>query len=155
MSLRLGANRLVQIDPIKTGSQPYLQFCIILIIYETPRQGWLADGFRFTSNASRNFRVQIALCPLSAFCLWPYEDISGSCDCLYFFWCCKASVVSTESTRRIRNDVANAAVRPGGENESRILDTVSTESACVSLAQNDPSLPQALCSSTASTGDCD
>jgi len=67
MSLRLGANRLVRIDPIKTGSQPYLQFCIILIIYETPRQGWLAEGFRFTSNASRNFRVQIALCPLSAF----------------------------------------------------------------------------------------
>src|SRR5205823_14838497 len=74
------------------------QFCIILIIYETPRQGWLAEGFRFTSNASRNFGVQIALCPLSAFCLWPYEDISGSCDCLYFFWVCEASVVSTEST---------------------------------------------------------
>ena len=55
MSLRLGANRLVRIDPIKTGSQPYLQFCIILIIYETPRQGWLAEGFRFTSNASRIF----------------------------------------------------------------------------------------------------
>src|SRR5216684_1551261 len=49
------------------------------------------------------------------------EDISGSCDCPYFFWCCKASVVSTESTRRIRNDVANAAVWHGGENESRIL----------------------------------
>src|SRR5438874_2453207 len=55
MSLRLGANRLVRIDPIKTGSQPYLQFCMILIIYETPRQGWLAEGFRFTSNASRIF----------------------------------------------------------------------------------------------------
>ena len=55
MSLRFGANRLVRIDPIKTGSQPYLQFCIILIIYETPRQGWLAEGFRFTSNASRIF----------------------------------------------------------------------------------------------------
>src|SRR2546421_1750360 len=55
MSLRLGANRLVRIDPIKTGSQPYLRFCIILIIYETPRQGWLAEGFRFTSNASRIF----------------------------------------------------------------------------------------------------
>src|SRR5438132_1027843 len=26
-----------------------------LIIYETPRQGWLAEGFRFTSNASRIF----------------------------------------------------------------------------------------------------
>jgi hypothetical protein len=60
-----------------------------------------------------------------------------------------------ESTRRIRNDVANAAVGHGGENESRILGTVSTESACVSLAQNDPSLPEPLCSSTASTGDCD
>jgi hypothetical protein len=60
-----------------------------------------------------------------------------------------------ESTRRIRNDVANAAVWHGGENESRILGTVSTESACVSLAQNDPSLPEPLCSSTASTGDCD
>ena len=45
----------MRIDPIKTGSQPYLQFCIILIIYETPRQGWLAEGFRFTSNASRIF----------------------------------------------------------------------------------------------------
>src|SRR5438552_13106557 len=55
MSLRFGANRLVRIDPIKTGSQPYLQFCMILIIYETPRQGWLAEGFRFTSNASRIF----------------------------------------------------------------------------------------------------
>src|SRR5256714_7350621 len=121
MSLRLGANRLVRIDPIKTGSQPYLLFCIIPIIYETPRQGWLAEGFRFTSNASRNFRVQIALCPLSAFCLWPYEDISGSCDCLYFFWVCEASV-------------ANAAVRHGGENESRILGTVSTESASASVA---------------------
>ena len=39
-----------------------------------------------------------------------------------------------ESTRRIRNDVANAAVRHGGENESRILGTVSTESASVSVA---------------------
>src|SRR2546429_6534308 len=116
MSLRLGANRLVRIDPIKTGSQPYLQFCIILIIYETPRQGWLAEGFRFTSNASRNFRVQIALCPLSAFCLWPYDDISGSCDCLYFFWVCEASV-------------ANAAVRHGGGNESRVLGKGSPRSA--------------------------
>ncbi len=61
------------------------------------------------------------------------EDISGSCDCLYFFWVCKASVVSTESTRRIRNDVANAAVRHGGENESRIRGTVSTESASDSV----------------------
>src|SRR2546429_5862635 len=115
MSLRLGANRLVRIDPIKTGSQPYLLFCIIPIIYETPRQGWLAEGFRFTSNASRNFRVQIALCPLSAFCLWPYEDISGSCDCLYFFWVCEASV-------------ANAAVRHGGENQSMDSGTDSAAS---------------------------
>ena len=45
----------MRIDPIKTGSQPYLQFCMILIIYETPRQGWFAEGFRFTSNASRIF----------------------------------------------------------------------------------------------------
>ena len=60
-----------------------------------------------------------------------------------------------ESTRRIRNDVANAAVRHGVENESRILGAVSTESASVSVAQNDFSLPEALCSSTASTGDCD
>src|SRR5438874_8551493 len=111
--------------------------------------------FPFHIKCFTDFRVQIALCPLSAFCLWPYEDISGSCDCLYFFWVCEASVVSTESTRRIRNDVANAAVRHGGENESRILGTVSTESASVSVAQNDFSLPEALCSSTASTGDCD
>ena len=51
--------------------------------------------------------------------------------------------------------VANAAVRHGGENESRILDTVFKESASVSVAQNDFSLAEALCSSTASTGDCD
>jgi len=55
----------------------------------------------------------------------------------------------------MRNDVANAAIWHGGENESRILDTVSAESASVSVAQNDLSLPQALCSSTASTGDFD
>jgi hypothetical protein len=60
-----------------------------------------------------------------------------------------------ESTRRIRNEVANPAVWHGGENESRILGTVSTESASVSRAQNDLSLPEAWCSSTASTGDGD
>src|SRR5207253_9666140 len=111
--------------------------------------------FPFHIKCFTDFRVQIALCPLSAFCLWPYEDISGSCDCLYFFWVCEASVVSTESTRRIRNDVANAAVRHGGENEWRNLGTVSTESARVSVAQNDSSPPAALCSSTASTAACD
>jgi hypothetical protein len=53
------------------------------------------------------------------------EEISGSCDCLYFFWVCEASVVSTETTRRIKNDAANAAVRHGGENESRILGSIA------------------------------
>ena len=75
-SLRLGSKRLMRIDLSKTGSQPYLQFYLILIIYETPRQGWLAEGFRFTSNASHNFRVQIPLCPLCTFCLWP-EFVCG------------------------------------------------------------------------------
>jgi hypothetical protein len=60
-----------------------------------------------------------------------------------------------QSTRCMRNEVANAAICDGGENESRILGTVSTESASVSVAQNDLALPQAWCSSTASTGDCD
>ena len=60
-----------------------------------------------------------------------------------------------ESTRRMSNVVANAAIWHGGENESRILDTVPTESASVSVAQNDLALPEAWCSSTASTGDCD
>jgi hypothetical protein len=54
----------------------------------------------------------------------------------------------------MRNEVANAAIWHG-ENASRILDTVPTESASVSGTQNDLALPQAWCSSTASTGDCD
>jgi hypothetical protein len=53
------------------------------------------------------------------------------------------------------NDVADAAVRHGGENELRILGTVSTGSASVSVAQNDSALPEVFCTSTASTGDCD
>src|SRR6266513_4798994 len=40
------------------------------------------------------------------------------------------------------------AICDGRENESRILGTVSNESASVSVAQNDLALPEAWCSST-------